>query len=282
MTTQSLHALHPGPRLRPTATPHGVCTAHFGELHGPLLDFIAGSEVIVGCVAWITSGRILDALATRPVALVVQKENWWKKTDTRGQTLAGRYAGLTGGLAASAFPPPLATKTFRGKPVPNDLVLAPISCIGYSRAQSRFAPLMHHKFIVRCRIEKTGAVEVLVPLAAWTGSFNFSGNANDSFENALEIHDPVIAAAYLAEFALMASLSESMNWRTAAPRPGPGKVFVPMPAKPKSTTTRTVRKSSARKRPTRKASAAPAKVTPVRPSRRIPTKRARAVRGRAA
>lgn len=236
MSTPSLHTLHAGPRLRPTSTPHGVATVHFGELHGPVLDFIAGSEVIVGCVAWITSGQILDALASKRVALVVQKEGWWKRGDTRGAALARRYAALTGGLAASAFPEPLGTKTFRGKPVPNSAELAPIACVGYGYGSgSQFQPLMHHKFIVRCTLDEAGQ---LVPLAVWTGSANFSANSNDSMENALVIHDPAIAAAYLGEFALVASLSEPMNWRLSRPSPkGAGvAVFAPIPPKPKATT----------------------------------------------
>ncbi len=255
MTTMSLHGLHTQPRQRSTLTPHGVCTAHFGELHEPLLRFITASEVVVGCVAWVTSSKILDALAQRPVALVVQKENWWKKRDARGTALARRYAALTGGLPASAFPDPLGTKSFRGKPVPNDAVMAPIACVGYGSG-SQFQPLMHHKFIVRCVVGPDGR---LGPTAVWTGSFNFSANANDSFENAVEIHDPVVAAGYLAEFALAASLSEPMNWRLTRPNPkgaASGAVpFAPLPAKPKATTARVV-KGTAKKR-ARSATATP-------------------------
>lgn len=244
-TVIPLHALHALPRLRPTATPHGVCTVHFGELQGPVLDFIAGSEVIVGCVAWITSGKILDALATKQVCLAVQKENWWKKTDNRGASLARRYASLTGALPASAFPAPLGTKTFRGKEVPNDSPMAPIQCVGYG-SSSQFQPLMHHKFLVRCTLDADGT---LVPLAVWTGSANLSENSNASLENAVVIADPIIAAAYLAEFALVASLSEPMNWRFARPSPkGAGvAAFVAPPAKPKKTTARVV-SGAARKR----------------------------------
>lgn len=241
-----LHALHDFPRNRDTSTPHGVATAHFGELRSRLLEFVHGSEVIVGCVAWVTEKHVLDMLAARPVALVVQKENWWKKADARSAALAQRYAALTGGLVASMFPEPLATKTFRGKPVPNDAPLAPITCLGYGAA-SRATPLMHHKFLVRCTVAADGA---LLAQAVWTGSFNLSANANNSFENAVEIHDATIATAYLAEFALMASLSEPMNWRFSKPTPkGPGGTpFAPLPAKPKKTTTNVVKAGSRKRR----------------------------------
>lgn len=257
----SLHRLHSEPLIRPTSTPHGVATAHFGALHDPVLRFIAQSDAIVGCVAWITSGKILDALAGKRVALVVQKESWWKKGDARGSSLARRYANLSCGLPASAFPDPLGSKTFRGKPVPNDSPIAPIACVGYGNS-SQFQPLMHHKFIVRCTLDPDGA---LVPQAVWTGSFNFSANANDSFENAVEIHDPTIAAAYLSEFALVASLSEPMNWRFSKPTPkgaAAGAVeFAPLPPKPKQTTTRVVRGAGKKRATTKKATGRPATKT---------------------
>lgn len=281
LSPASLHRLHGEPILRPTSTPHGVATAHFGALHDPVLRFIAQSDAIVGCVAWITSGKILDALAGKRVALVVQKESWWKKGDARGSSLARRYANLSCGLPASAFPAPLGVKTFRGKQVPNDAEMAPIACVGYGSG-SQFQPLMHHKFIVRCTLDENGT---LVPQAVWTGSFNFSANANDSFENAVEIHDPTIAAAYLAEFALVASLSEPMNWRFSKPTPkgaaSGATPFAPLPPKPKATTARVVKgagkKRAAAKKATAKTGAGSSrKSSPVTPIKTAAAKKAAA------
>ena len=252
----SLHDLHPQPRRRPTTCSKGVTTAHFGELRDPLIDFINGSEVIVGCVAWVTERTILSALAARPVALVVQKENLWKKTDARGKSLAQRYVALNGGLPAQAFPAPLSS---------SKAILAPISCLGHGSA-SQTNPLMHHKFIVRCSMREG----LLVPAAVWTGSFNFSANANCSLENAVEIHDPIIAAAYLAEFSLAASMSEGMNWRFTKPSSNLGRVFVAPIAVPntmtpaKTTTAKTVTPSTRRKRPTRRRPASRPSTTKVR------------------
>jgi phosphatidylserine/phosphatidylglycerophosphate/cardiolipin synthase-like enzyme len=67
---------------------------------------------------------------------------------------------------------------------------------------------MHHKFLVR----GTHSAEGLVPSAVWTGSFNFSNNAGNSFENAVEIHEVNVAQQYLNEFARVAALSEPLNW----------------------------------------------------------------------
>jgi phosphatidylserine/phosphatidylglycerophosphate/cardiolipin synthase-like enzyme len=220
-------------------------------LRVPLLAFIRGSDIVVGCVAWITSRDVLEALASRRVALVVQKETWWKKADARGAALAKRYAALNGGIPAVAFPDSLAPLGVKGPPA--------IACVGYGGG-SNFMLLMHHKFVVRCEIVDPR----LWPIAVWTGSFNFSANANDSFENAVEIHDPGIAAAYLAEFALVASLAETMNWRFTKPSPtGVAGNFVAPPIK---TTTRVVKKRTSGKPAKRTAIRKPAaKKTPWRP-----------------
>lgn len=212
----ALHDFHNLPIIRDTESVYtSKVIAHLGELRTACMNFIGGSEIVVGSVAWLTDPDIIKVLSRRFVALTVQKENWWKKTDARGQRLAKGYASLQGGLPASAFPEPLAHH--------GDVMLAPIACVGYSGG-TPFSPLHHHKFLVRCRV--AGGTGKLVADALWTGSFNLTKNASEGFENAVEIHDPIIANAYLHEFALMAAMSEPMNWRRAQPDPhGLGTVF---------------------------------------------------------
>lgn len=218
----ALHDFHNLPLIRDTPSEYtSKVVAHLGELRTACVNFISGSDIIVGSVAWLTDPDIIKALSKRFVALTVQKENWWKAKDKRGINLARGYASLQGGLPASAFPEPLAS--FGGS-----TPLAPIACVGYSGA-SPFSPLHHHKFLVRCRVTKVGK---LAADAVWTGSFNLTKNASNGYENAVEIHDPIIAGAYLNEFALMACMSEPMNWRLATPDPhGLGTVFKPRTTK---------------------------------------------------
>jgi phosphatidylserine/phosphatidylglycerophosphate/cardiolipin synthase-like enzyme len=83
---------------------------------------------------------------------------------------------------------------------------------------------MHHKFLVvggvadaDCPDEDrtaTGWEPVFEPAAVWTGSFNFTNNGGDSIENAVIIHDPVIATAYLNEWAQVFALSEPLDWES--------------------------------------------------------------------
>lgn len=272
-------------RERTVPSMGGPVVAHFGELRAPLLRFIDKSDVLVGCVAWITSPPVLSALASKHVALVVQKESWWKKNDARGIALADRYNALRGDMPARAFPEPLSRR--RTSTVPA------IACLGYGdtkggRPGGATPPLMHHKFLIRCTVTgKAGAPDSnLEPVAVWTGSFNFSGNANDSLENAVEIHDPVIAAAYLSEFAAIARVAEPMTWRLGKPagtraRTSPDATSpaeeptlrsvpraVPRPAKrpkkPAATTTRTVTGAGKKKAAAKKTGAKTGTGTPAR------------------
>lgn len=53
-----------------------------------------------------------------------------------------------------------------------------------------------------------------IPKKVWTGSFNFTQNANLSFENALIIDDEKIAKAFYKEWQHIMLFSEELDWRT--------------------------------------------------------------------
>jgi hypothetical protein len=50
------------------------------------------------------------------------------------------------------------------------------------------------------------------PYAVWTGSFNFTRNSENSFENAVYIEDSGIAFSYMQEWAQIAAISEPLDW----------------------------------------------------------------------
>lgn len=193
----------------------GVVRAHLGDIATPLARFLADSESVVGCVAWITSPRLMDQLVGKPVSLIVNKEWALRQGDMSPSAVRNRenLARLSGGLYRSDFPAPL--NQIRG--ATNEPIDA-VRCVGHNlRGRQANNPLMHHKFAVRLSDGN--------PVAVWTGSFNFSVNAESSLENAIEIHDPAIAAAYLAEWARVAAVSEPLDFAAgkAAPSWGPRK-----------------------------------------------------------
>jgi hypothetical protein len=188
---------------------HGAVRAHLGDIATPLAAFLAASESVVGCIAWITSPRLMDELVGKPVSLIVNKEFALRETDTHPSAVRNRanLARLTGGLRRCDFPAPL--NQIAG--AHGDTIDA-VRCVGHiSRGHTPNSPLLHHKFVVRLSAGK--------PVAVWTGSCNFSVNAESSLENAVEIHDPAIAAAYLAEWARVATVSEPMDFLAGKAEP---------------------------------------------------------------
>lgn len=213
---------------RTPGTSEGAPQVLFHDLENALIAFLAGAELVVGCVAWLTSGPILDALAALPgVALLVQKEDFlrpdfgaaagWKNH------LRARYAALHEGPSRLNY-----LGILGGASTSLDDIVAPVRCLGnYNRAKSPAFPRMHHKFAVRCHTEsfyalldptdpsdKVYLVETVVPDAVWTGSYNWTKNAGRSFENALILRDDASVDAYFDEWQQLMLLSESLDWET--------------------------------------------------------------------
>lgn len=126
----------------------GPVTSYFGDIKKHLLQHIAASESVVGCVAWLTERSLRRALAEKGARIVVNNDRY------------NRPLGDREGL---------------------------LEIIRLPSAKSK--ALMHNKFLVF--LDASGR-----PYAVWTGSFNFSGNASRSLENAVYIDDAAIAQAY--------------------------------------------------------------------------------------
>lgn len=197
-------------------TPSGAVVAHFGDLTERAIRFIENSQAVVGCVAWLTEPRLLHALAGRDVSLVVQKEDFLRP-DARAAAgwaskLRASYALLHNTFARFQFPQPLGTASYATDPT-----LEAVRCVGnHNSEKSPAMPRMHHKFLVRLAVNEHAedVSDLLIPVAVWTGSFNFSKNAGYSFENAVEIHDTTIAWSYFEEFARVMTLSEPLEWES--------------------------------------------------------------------
>ena len=188
---------------------------YFKELTRHLVGHLRGADVVLGCVAWLTSHEILSALALTPVVqIVVQKEDFLRP-DTRSSwraSLRERYDALTGGLLRSEVAGTiLPTMSFACDPG-----MESVRCVGNHNSDKAPAfPRMHNKFLVLASLD-TGQ---LVPYGVWTGSFNLTHNAGNSLENALYCTDKAIVRAYYKEYAQIAAISEPLDWTSpwAAP-----------------------------------------------------------------
>lgn len=199
---------------------------YFRDLEQRLCEHVTGAELVVGCVAWLTNDRILSALSGVPggVAIVVQKEDFLRPDSHSGGGFARRLRAIYDRL-------PMPPDRYADWPVfshmscGGDPTVQPVRCVGnHNRERKPASPRMHNKFLVFCKMGcRCGAdrecprpdycATVPRPYAVWTGSFNLTKNATYSFENAVYIECPMVAAAYLEEFGQVMALSEPLNWK---------------------------------------------------------------------
>jgi len=165
-------------------TPH----VYFNQICQRLVEHIEESEIVLGCVAWITHPDVLEALSRKQCCIVIQQENW--NVEYR-KTWYQQYKTLT----------PVSIDDLR-KVCPQlrnlkNYTNTAIRCVNLPQVNHQ-QPRMHHKFLIM--FKKTG-------VGIWTGSFNITANACQSLENAMYIDfDPYIKP-FVNEFFHMLCLS---------------------------------------------------------------------------
>ena len=210
--------------FRPQNTDIGPVRYIFRDQETELIKQISQYSSMVGCVAWLTSFPILEAMQGKRVSIVVQKEDFLRPDigrtaqDRWKRELRQRYDALTsvanelypwcgwGGIIQSAGS--LGQGNFDA-----------VRCVGlYNREKKPAVPRMHHKFLVfgHWSEPESDSDEYVdsqfIPQAVWTGSFNFTRNAGLSFENATVINDEQAAELYHREFQHIFLLSEPLDW----------------------------------------------------------------------
>ena len=218
-----------------TASTDGRTLVYFKNLEDHLVRFIQEADVVVGCVAWVTSEPILKALAKKKgVSLVVQKEDFLRPDlsphDNWKRQLRQLYDNLPHSLNAADLP-----GLFDLKENSDDVhIVEPIRCVGDANIDKLPAcPRSHHKFVLFCKAEehcqcnkcqeqlqmemevfelKSRDIMHISPYAVWTGSFNFTRNATMSFENAVVLYDAKLVEAYYQEYGEILFLSEPLDW----------------------------------------------------------------------
>jgi len=202
--------------------------ALFKNLEEELLERIDRADVVVGCVAWLTSEPILRALARKKgVAVVVQKEDFLRPdTDSISnwpRYLHNLYKAIQNNL--SRYDWGWDGTVLHMMSCCCDPTIDAIRCVGnYNSDKKPAFPRAHHKFVVFCRETAPFSISQgnrryplynFEPYEVWTGSFNFTKNAVHSFENAIVSTDKNIVRAFFQEAAQVQALSEPLNWESA-------------------------------------------------------------------
>ncbi len=198
--------------------------AHFRNIEKKLIQYINEykNDIIFGCVAWLTSYKILDALAScKNVQIIVQKEdflrpdrNFVKESDWK-KTLQEKYSHVKFSFERHQLKEPIRDLSILASPEVDS-----IRCVGnHNSDKSPAFPRMHNKFLIFCRINDDNLEEPKLnysPEMVWTGSFNLTQNATYSLENAVSFLDksgnnPFINS-FLNEHHQIFCISEKLNW----------------------------------------------------------------------
>jgi hypothetical protein len=209
---------------KPLTVESASVAVYFRSLEDHIVQHIHEADAVVGCVAWLTSARILDALASVQggVSIIVQKEEFLRPDldvsdrDAWPAILRSRYGSLR---SLGCWPDTLQMVT---SALIDGNQIEPVRCAGMVRQNCPTRPRMHHKFLVFCKrratqqkpVDEQHTVDWPAPYAVWTGSFNFTVNGSYSLENAVFIQNRAVADSYYQEWQNVAWLSEPLDWQS--------------------------------------------------------------------
>ena len=200
------------------------------------LNDMEDDDMVYGCVAWLTDRDILKALVGKSFGIVIQKNDalpdhvlqLYQDISHQSMILENGYFEFD---------------TLMGR-IDKQSTFGDVRCIGFDNCEDKkkkgggkketIKPYMHHKFLVFAKqhrmpeterrniesehMKRFGTTnctvvdaEKITPYAVWTGSFNFTNNANGSVENAVFIQDEKIAEAYTKEWANLYFNSEPLD-----------------------------------------------------------------------
>jgi phosphatidylserine/phosphatidylglycerophosphate/cardiolipin synthase-like enzyme len=181
-----------------------------------LLTLIKEYPIIFGCIAWLTDKDLLDAFSKKEaVSIVIQKEDFLRPDLAHNNDwknyLRRRYERIPHFPTRYAFPGLISRLSYCGDPT-----IKAIRCVGnYNSEKAPAFPRMHNKFLVFSNIQNDlDKGSEIIHKCVWTGSFNLTKNATQSFENSIIIRDERAASAYFEEFSQIMALSEPLNWNS--------------------------------------------------------------------
>jgi hypothetical protein len=171
----------------------------FRNIEQEIIEQIKKHDIIVGCIAWLTSIPILESLQGKSVQFIVQQEDWLRPDS--GEWSMSRQRSLYQSLSGIYNTYARASYCWCG-------FVQPIRLSGKPKTKNRSNPRMHHKFVL------FGNHELYEPTLLWTGSYNFTANATKSLENGLFIKCPEIVNAYWLEWrqVLLSSFRIEDKW----------------------------------------------------------------------
>lgn len=201
---------------------------HFDNLENHIVRHIEESHSVLGCVAWLTNKKILNALQKVETSIIIQKEDFLRpdsyKSDNFTKELRRMYSKMKPiqrfNYADWSFDKDLTIIDDQKGLVSNCNIntlltqlggccdeIEGIRCAGNLNTDKLPAfPRMHHKFMIFLKDNK--------PNCVWTGSFNMTQNGSNSLENAVVLTNDDAVMSYVNEWACILTISEKLDWET--------------------------------------------------------------------
>ena len=192
--------------FRPDAFINAPVKPVFRNIEDTLVSCIKEADVVLGCMAWLTSEPILKALAEKTcgVQIVVQQEDWLRpdSSEWSKQKQWKLYQRLNG-----------ISNWYAGLNVASDSEIQPVRLSGAPKNSNRNNPRMHHKFLIFGDVYKEDEWQTFEfkCKSVWTGSFNATKNGTNSLENGLLIDSPEIAKIYWQEWRQVLMTSKTIG-----------------------------------------------------------------------
>ncbi|MDT4896409.1 MAG: hypothetical protein QOH25_1486 [Acidobacteriota bacterium] len=125
---------------------------YFRNLESHLIHHIEAADIIVGCVAWLTSHNILRALSQKiGVSIIVQKEDWLRPDINAHGDWKSELRRLYDRLpsALTRFDQGLRGTALSGMSWQSALEsIEAVRCVGNYNSEKTTSPRAHHKFVV--------------------------------------------------------------------------------------------------------------------------------------
>ena len=177
---------------------------HFRNLEEVLVNEIHKHDIILGCVAWVSSPKVVEALAGKTTCLIVDRKlpRLSKNMQEMYQLLRMNdkspiYQMLKNGHGWGEY----FSYSNGGEALPYTMYGDWNFEAGMYYVDGGSYRYMHHKFILMLKEDgDCSCGKKLYKPTVWTGSYNFTKNAKTGLENAVIMRNNGVAAAYLGEF----------------------------------------------------------------------------------
>jgi hypothetical protein len=199
--------------------------AHPTAVHRRFSAKAQAYPVVLGCVPWLTSKDVVDALVPMHGCVLVDKgAKGAVQLERLSREGIGVFQQLLGdlefwGRTEDGQPPIIGPGTPR-----SEQGLEPVRLVGWRRLGSRPVPLLHAKLAVCCAAytwegEMGGWDDHLLPISVWMGSANWTERSSSHLEFGTWTTDPALAESALEFMIDLIRISEP--WDSLAPQPSP-------------------------------------------------------------